>query len=321
MKNMILLSAACASLASIQVAAQNYPAKAIRIIVPVAPGGNVDFVVRGVAQAMSEKFGQQVIVDNRPSASSIVGTQMVARSAPDGYTLLAMANTFATVPPIMPTAGYDPIKDFAAVTLTCLVPQVLEVNPALPVRTVKEFIALAKSRPGQLAYGSGGTGGTGHFAGELFSRQAGIKMLHVPYKGAAPALIDVISGNVQLMFDQLGPSAPHIASGKVRALGLTSLKRAPMFPNIPTIDESGLKGFEDITFNGLMAPAGTPREVLVRLQSEVARVVRLPELHKRYVERGVDLAASASPEEFAAYIKAEFETKGKLAREVGIRME
>ena len=318
---MILLSAACASLASIQVAAQNYPAKAIRIIVPVAPGGNVDFVVRGVAQAMSEKFGQQVIVDNRPSASSIVGTQMVARSAPDGYTLLAMANTFATVPPIMPTAGYDPIKDFAAVTLTCLVPQVLEVNPALPVRTVKEFIALAKSKPGQLAYGSGGAGGTSHFAGELFSRQAGIKMLHVPYKGAAPALIDVISGNVQLIFTPLGPSAPHIASGKVRALGLTSLKRAPMFPNIPTIDESGLKGFEDISFNGLVAPAGTPREVLVRLQSEVARVVRLPELRKRYVMRGVDLADSASPEEFAAHIKAEFETKGELARKVGIRMD
>jgi len=320
-KNVILLSAVCASMASAQVAAQNYPAKAIRIIVPVAPGGNVDFVVRGLAQAMSEGFGQQVIVDNRPSASSIVGTQLVARSAPDGYTLLAIANTFATVPPVMPSAGYDPIKDFAAVTLTCLVPQVLEVTPSLPVRTVKEFIALAKARPGQLAYGSGGTAGTGHFAGELFSRQAGIKMLHVPYKGAAPALIDVISGNVQLMFDQLGPSGPHIASGKVRALGLTSLKRSAMFPNIPTIDESGLKGFEDITFNGLMAPAGTPRELLVRLQSEVARAVRLPELHRRYQERGVDLAASASPEEFAAYIKAEFETKGKLAREVGIKME
>jgi tripartite-type tricarboxylate transporter receptor subunit TctC len=311
---------ACAAAANVA-QAQGYPSKPIRIIVPVAPGGNVDFVARGLAQALSESLGQQVIVDNRPSASAIVGTQMVARSSPDGYTLLAMANTFATVPPVMPSAGYDPIRDFAAVTLTCLVPQVLEVTPALPVRTVKEFIALAKSRPGQLTYGSGGTAGTGHFAGEMFSRQAGIKMLHVPYKGAAPALIDVISGNVQLMFDQIGPSAPHIAAGKVRALGMTSLKRSPMFPNIPTIDESGLKGFEDITFNGLMAPAGTPREVLVKLQNEVARAVRLPELHKRYQERGVDLTASASPEEFAARIKAELETKGKLAREVGIKME
>ncbi len=317
----VLLTALFVSLCSIKTEAQNYPSKALRIVVPVAPGGNVDFVARGLAQALSESFGQQVIVDNRPSASSIVGTQMVARAAPDGYTLLAIANTFATVPPVMPSAGYDPIKEFAAVTLTCLVPQVLEVNPALPVRTVKEFIALAKARPGQLAYGSGGAAGTGHFAGELFSRQAGIKMLHVPYKGSAPALIDVISGNVQLMFDQLGPSAPHIASGKVRALGLTSLKRSPLFPNLPTIDESGLKGFEDITFNGLVAPAGTPREVLVRLQSEVARVVRLPELHKRYQDRGVDLTASASPEEFAAHIKAEFDLKGKLAREVGIKME
>jgi tripartite-type tricarboxylate transporter receptor subunit TctC len=316
-----ILAAAFAAAASVNGAAQNYPAKTIRIIVPVAPGGNVDFVVRGLAQAMSESLGQQVIVDNRPSASAIVGTQMVARSAPDGYTLLAIANTFATVPPVMPAAGYDPIKDFAAVTLTCLVPQVLEVTPSLPVRTVKELIALAKSKPGQLVYGSGGTGGTGHFAGEMFSRQAGIKMLHVPYKGAAPALIDVISGNVQLMFDQIGPSAPHIASGKVRALGMTSLKRSPMFPNIPTIDESGLKGFEDITFNGLVAPAGTPREVLLKLHSEVARAVRLPELHKRYQDRGVELIASATPEAFAAHIKAEYETKGKLAREVGIKME
>jgi tripartite-type tricarboxylate transporter receptor subunit TctC len=322
MNNRTLISAAVlAAASSTHSMAQGYPAKAIRIIVPVAPGGNVDFVVRGLAQALSESFGQQVIVDNRPSASSIVGTQLVARSSPDGYTLLAIANTFATVPPIMPSAGYDPIKDFAAVTLTCLVPQVLEVTPSLPVRTVRELIALAKAKPGQLAYGSGGAGGTGHFAGELFSRQAGIKMLHVPYKGAAPALIDVISGNVQLMFDQLGPSGPHIASGKVRALGVTSLKRAPLFPNVPTIDEAGLKGFEDITFNGLMAPAGTPRDVLVKLQSEVARVVRMPELHKRYMERGVELTASASPEEFAARIKAEYDTKGKLARDAGIRVE
>ncbi len=300
---------------------QVFPSKSIRIIVPVAPGGNVDLVARAVAQPMTESFGQQVIVENRPSASSIVGTQMVARSSPDGYTLLAIANTFAMVPSVISTAGYDPVKDFAAVTLTCLVPQVLEVNPSLPVRTVKELIALAKSKPGQLAYGSGGTGGTGHFAGETFSRQAGIKMLHVPYKGAAPALIDVLSGNVQLMFDQLGPSGPHIQSGKVRALGVTSRKRAPMFPNIPTIDEAGLKGFEDITFNGLMAPAGTPREVLARLQSEVTRVVRIPELRKRYLERSVDLVASASSDEFAAYIKAEFETRAKLARDAGIKAE
>ena len=298
-----------------------FPGKAIRIIVPVAPGGNVDLVARALAQPMSEAFGQQVIVENRPSASSLVGTQFVARSAPDGYTLLAIANTFAMVPSVMPSAGYDPIKEFAAVTLTCLVPQVLETNPALPVRSVKDLIALAKTKPAQLAYGSGGTGGTGHFAGELFSRQAGIKMLHVPYKGAAPALIDVISGHVQLMFDQLGPSLPHIQSGKVRALGLTSLKRSPAAPGIPTMDEAGLNGFEDITFNGLVAPAGTPREILVKLQNEVARIVRIPDLHKRYMDRGVDLTASKSPDEFAAYIRTEFEIKGKLGREAGIRME
>jgi tripartite-type tricarboxylate transporter receptor subunit TctC len=221
----------------------------------------------------------------------------------------------------MPNPGYDPLKDFTGITLTCLVPQVLVVNPSLPVKTVKELIALAKARPGQLAWGTSGTGGTGHMAGELFSRQAGIKMLHVPYKGNAPALIDVIGGQVQLMFDQVSTSMPYITSGKLRPLGVTSLKRSPLLPNLPTVDEAGLKGFEDITFNGLMAPAGTPREILVRVQTEIGKIVRAPDLHKRFLDRGIELAASATPDEFTAYVKAEFDKKAKLAREAGIRME
>ena len=298
-----------------------YPTKAIRIIVPLAPGGNVDIVARSLAQHLTENLGQQIIVENRPGASSLVGTQLAAKSAPDGYTLLAVANTFAMVPSIVTHPGYDPLKDFSGITLTCLVPQVLVVNPALPVRSVKELITLAKARPGELSYATSGPGGTGHMAAELFSRQVGVKMLHVPYKGNSQAIIDVIGGQVMLMFDQVSTSEPYIKAGKLRGLAVTSRARSPLFPGLPTIDQAGVPGFEDITFNGLVAPAGTPREILVRVNEEVAKVVRMPALHKRFLERGVELKASASPEEFSAHIKAEFDNKGKLAREVGIKLE
>jgi tripartite-type tricarboxylate transporter receptor subunit TctC len=219
-----------------------YPSKTIRIIVPLAPGGNVDLVARALAQRVSESIGQQVIIDNRPGASSLVGTQLAAKTAPDGYTLLAVANTFATVPSIVAKPGYDPFRDFSAITLTCLVPQVLVVNPALPVKTVKELIALAKARPGELSYATSGAGGTGHMAGELFSRQVGIKMLHVPYKGNAQAIVDVIGGQVMLMFDQVSTSESHVKAGKLRSLAVTSLTRSPLFPELPTMDEAGAAG-------------------------------------------------------------------------------
>ena len=298
-----------------------YPVRPDRIVVPFAPGGNVDLVARALAQRLHEGLGQQVIVDNRPGASGLVGTHLVAKSAPDGYTLLAMANTFAVVPSIMANPGYDPLKDFMGVTLTCLVPQVLVVNPALPVRSVQELVALAKARPGEMSYASAGTGGTGHMAAELFNRHVGVKMLHVPYKGNAQAIIDVISGQVTMMFDQVSTSAPHIKAGKLKGLAVTSRKRSSLFPQLPTIDESGMPGFEDITFNGLVAPAGTPRETLARMHAEVAKAVRIPELRNRFLEMGVELTASASPDDFTAYIKAEFEKKARLAREAGIKME
>jgi tripartite-type tricarboxylate transporter receptor subunit TctC len=197
---------------------QTYPAKPLRIIVPLAPGGNVDLVARALAQQMSENIGQQVIIENRPGASSLVGTQFVAKAPADGYTFLAIANTFATVPSIVSHPGYDPFRDFSAVTLTCLVPQVLVVNPALPVKTVKELVALAKARPGELTYATSGPGGTGHMAMELFSRQVSIRMLHVPYKGNSQAIVDVIGGQVMLMFDQVSTSEPYIKAGKLRGL-------------------------------------------------------------------------------------------------------
>jgi tripartite-type tricarboxylate transporter receptor subunit TctC len=298
-----------------------YPSKAIRIIVPLAPGGNVDLVARALAQQVSESIGQQVLIDNRPGASSLVGTQLAAKMPTDGYTLLAVANTFATVPSIITKPGYDPFRDFAAITLTCLVPQVLVVNPALPVKTVKELIALAKTRPGELSYATSGLGGTGHMAGELFSRQVGIKMLHVPYKGNAQAIVDVIGGQVMLMFDQVSTSESHVKAGKLRPLAVTSRTRSPLFPQLPTMDEAGVRGFEDITFNGLVAPAGTPREIRVRIQQEIAKAVKTPALRERFIQRGVELRASTNPEEFAAYIKAEFDKKAKLAREANIRID
>lgn len=317
------LAALLASLHWVAALAQgaDYPGRAVRIIVPLAAGGNVDIVARTVADQIAKSLGQPVVVENRPGASSLVGTLLVARSAPDGYTLLAMANTFATVPLIIPNPGYDPLKDFAAITLTCLVPQVLDVTPALPVHSVKELIALAKSQPGKISYASSGNGSTGHMAAELFSSQAGIRMLHVPYKGNSQALIDVIGGQVAMMFDQVSTSAPQIRAGKVRPLAVTSLKRSPLLPDVPTVDESGLAGYEDITFNGLVAPAGTQREILARLNRAVASAVSEPDLYKRFIERGIELKASASPEEFTGYIKAEFEKKKRLAREAGIRAE
>ncbi|MDB5812540.1 MAG: hypothetical protein JWN94_4662 [Betaproteobacteria bacterium] len=315
------LTALAIAMIATGVHAQNYPTKPVRIIVPLAAGGNVDIVARSLAQQLTDNMGQQIIVENRPGASSLVGTQLAAKAPPDGYTLLAVANTFAMVPSIVTNPGYDPLKDFSAITLTCLVPQVLVVNPALPVKTVRELIALAKARPGQLTYATSGPGGTGHMATELFSRQVGVKMLHVPYKGNSQALIDVIGGQVMLMFDQVSTSEAYIKAGKLRPLAVSSLTRSPLFPDLPTIDEAGAKGFEDITFNGLVAPVGTPREILVRMKDEIGKAVRTPALRDRFIERGVELKSSASPEEFAAYIKIEFDKKAKLAREAGIKID
>jgi len=298
--------------------ASSYPTRAVRIIVPFSAGGNVDLVARAIAPQLSKGLGRQVIVENRPGASGLPGAQYVSRSTPDGYTLLAMANTFAVAPSVVRNPGYDPLTDFAGISLTCFVPQVLVVNPSLPVYSVKDLVALAKSRPGDVSYASAGIGGTGHMAAELFNSYAKIKMLHVPYKGNAQAVVDVMSGQVMMMFDQVSTSLGHIRAGKLRALAVTSRKRSPLFPDLPTIDESGVPGYEDITFNGLMARAGTPKEILARLNAEVTKAVRVQVLHDRFLERGGELISSPSPESFTVYVAAEFHKKAKLARQAGI---
>ena len=317
----ILTAAILAAILPAGLLAQSYPTKPVRIIVPLVPGGNLDIVARAVGQRLGEGLGQQVIVENRPGASSLVGTQYVAKSAADGYTLLAMANTFASVPSVIANPGYDPVKDFTGVTLTCKVAQVLVVTPALPVKSVKELVALAKARPGELSYGSSGNGSTGHFAAELFNQKAGLKMLHVPYKGNAQALVDIIAGQVMMMYDQVSTSHPHVKAGKLKALAVTSSTRSSLFPDLPTVDEAGVKGYEAITYNGLLAPAGTPREVLARLQSEVAKAVAVPAMRNNFLERGVELAASSSPDEFTTYIRNDVAASAKLARNAGIKAQ
>lgn len=315
-----MAGALCANAAPGQTAGA-FPAKQIRVIVPLAAGGNLDLSTRAVVQQMGESLGQRILVENRPGTSSLVGTQYVSKSTADGYTLLAMANTFATVPLFVANPGYDPLKDFAGISMHTLVAQLLVVNPSLPVRTVKELVALAKAKPNDMTFASAGAGGIGYTAAVQFNTMADLKMLHVPYKGNSQAILDVMGGQVMMMFDQVSTSTPLIKAGKLRALGVSTRTRSPLLPELPTIDEAGVRGYESVTFNGLMAPAGTPREALVRLHDEVVKAVRNPELRKRALERGVELTASTSPDEFTAYVHAEHAKMGKLMRAAGIKPE
>ncbi len=301
--------------------AQSFPAKLVRIVVPVAAGGTQDIVARTVAQKLTEQLGQQVLVENRPSASSLIGTELVAKAPPDGYTYLAISNTFVSTPAVVRNVTYDPVKDFAGVSITASLPQILVVNPFVPVNSVKELIALAKRRPNELTYGSAGNGAAAHLAAELFSHQAGIKMTHIPYKGNAPALIDLVGGQISLIFDPLNTSIQYVKSGKLKALGVTSAKRSPVFPDLPTIGEAGLPGYETMVFNAILAPAGTPREIIGRMHAEITKAVQHPDVRGRLLQQGVELLASGSPEECSAFIKAETAKYAKIVREAGIRPE
>jgi tripartite-type tricarboxylate transporter receptor subunit TctC len=272
--------------------AQAYPVKPIRIVVPLVPGGNQDIVARAVAEELSKALGQQVIVENRPGQSAIIGTQFVKAAPPDGYTLLSVAVTFARVPAVVKAAG-----------------------------CVQDLVAIAKAKPGEVSFGSSGNGSTGHVAAEMFMRMTGVKLLHVTYKGNAQAIVDVMGGQVAMMFDQVSTSAGHVKGGKLRALGVTTKTRSPVVPEVPTLHEQGLTDFEDVTWNGLVAPAGTPRDVVARLHAAVSKAIANPDMQKRYGERGIELVASPSPQEFSAYVKSEAEAFARLVREAGIKVE
>lgn len=308
----------CAALAPAWGQGVPYPTKLVRVINPVAPGGNQDVVARAIAGQIARGLGQQVIVESRPGLSAVVGTRYVKSSTADGYTLLAMSNTFVRVPAIMADPGYDPLKDFAPVSQTCDVPLVLVVNPALPVKTVQELVQLAKRRPGEITTASSGVGSTGHVAAEMFSRRAGIKMLNVQYKGAAPAIVDLVGGHVMLRFDQVTTSLAFVRSGKLRALGVTTRTRSNVLPDVPTIAESGLAGFHDSTFNGIVAPAGTPREIVMRLHAEIAKAVMVADVRNRFLEQGIELVASGSPEAFGTFLGSQMREFAPLAKQSGM---
>ena len=301
--------------------AQGFPARPLRIVVPAAAGGNLDLVTRNVAQKLSEQLGQQVIVENRPGGNYRVAIDAMARATPDGYTYLAVADSFLYTPLISKTAAFDPLRDFTGVGLVATVGQVLVVHPSVPAKSVGELVAYAKRRPGELNYGSSGTGATGHFAAEMFALQAGIRMTHVPYKGNAPALVDLVGGRLSLMFDTISTSLHHVKSGSLKALGVTTPAPSPLLPGVPTVSDSGLPGYEATIFNALVAPARTPAEVLRRMNAEIRKAVQHPEFRARMREQGVELTASESPEQFNAYMATLTEKYTRVVKAAQIQAE
>ncbi|SMC54858.1 tripartite tricarboxylate transporter substrate binding protein [Polynucleobacter kasalickyi] len=297
-----------------------YPNKPIRIIVPVAAGGNVDIIARTLGVEIGKILNQSVIVENRPSAGSIVGAQAVAKAAPDGYTLLANSSTFFSSPLISVNAGYDPVKDFAPISLTGKVPMFILVNPNVKAKTIQEFIQLAKNNP-DMASGSSGNGSTGHIATEVFAQKTGTKYTNIFYKGNTQSMIDVMSGEVPMMFDQISTALPNMRAGKVRALAITSAERSPLAPEIPTIAESGFPGYEDVTLTILLAPAGTPKEITNKLNLAVQKAWSQPELKTKFAERGIELVASPSTEQFGNLIKSEVSRLSKVIKDAGIKAE
>jgi len=315
MRLVLLLSC----LLALPVAAQQFPSKPVRLVVGFAAGGTTDVVARIVAQKVGEGWGQNMIVENRAGASGMIAADAVAKAAPDGYTLLLSPQTsLAVAPALTGKATYDAAKDFTPITVIGSTPTLMVVTPSFPPKTFAEFVALAKKE--RLAYGSGGIGSSPHMAGELMSAQLGIKMTHVPYKGENPALADTIGGQVPIMFGNISAALPHLRSGKLRALANTGDKRSPLAPDVPTLNESGLKDFAVATWFGLLGPAGLPPELAARIQRDVARAVASPDVQSKLVELGVDLVNS-TPEQFSAFLRAEIARYARVIKEANIKAE
>ena len=297
--------------------AQSYPAKTIRMIVPSAAGGSVDFMARMVANKISPALGQQVVVENRAGSGGVVGTEVVARSAPDGYVLLMAYGSHVINPSLYPKLPYDTLKDFSAISQISVQPLMIIVHPTLPVRTVKELIALAKARPGQLNYATAGSGSGGHLANVIFNHMAGVSMVHVPYKGSSPAIIDLIAGNTQMHIASLITVLPHVRSGKVRGIAVTSAKRSAVVPDIPAVAET-LRGYEVVNSYYLLAPAGTPNEIIARLHAEVAKALREPDVVERLAKDGADPVGN-TPAEATQVIAQEIVKWGKAVKDSGAK--
>jgi tripartite-type tricarboxylate transporter receptor subunit TctC len=291
------------------------------MIVPYPPGGGTDIVGRVMAQKLAESLGQQVVVDNRGGATGSIGAELAAKSPPDGYTIL-MGNISPNSinVSLMPKLPYDPIADFAPVSLVASTPNILVVHPSLPVKTVKDLVALAKANPGVLNYPSAGVGSSSHLAGELLGILTGIKIVHIPYKGGGPAMVDTLSGQMQMMFATMPAAMPHVKADRVRPVAVTSAKRSQTMPQLPTIAETGVKGYEASTWYGVLAPAKTPRAVVERLHGDIVRILAVPDTRERLSTQGFE-PVGGTPEEFAAYIKSEIAKWGRVIRTAGIKAE
>lgn len=300
-------------------AAQSYPSKAITIIVPFPAGASPDLVARAIGQKLNEAWRQPVVIENKPGAGAIIGTETVAKSAPDGYTLLLHSASHA-IAPSMYKLPYDTVRDFAPITRVAFVPNVLIIHPTVPVKNVKELIMLARSKPGTLNYSSSGNGSPAHLAGELFKLLAGIDILHIPYRGSPQAIIALLSGETAMMFSPIPIAMPHVKSGKLKVLGVTTAKRSKVLPDLPTISESGLSGYEVTQWYAMQAPAGTPKEVLAKLNGEVRKILSMPDIVERLSAQGAE-PAPTTPEVLEAYIKTEIAKWAKVVKASGARVD
>jgi tripartite-type tricarboxylate transporter receptor subunit TctC len=299
----------------------DYPNRPVRWIVPFAPAGPTDLMSRAVAEKLSQRLGQQFVVDNRAGAGGNIGAEVVAKAAPDGYTLMiGHVGTHAINVTLYPRIAFDPVRDFTPITLIATLPLALVVHPSVPAKDAKELIAHAKARPGQLNFASAGNGGPTHLTGELLKSSAGIDIVHVPYKGNAAALLDLVAGRVQMMFSNMLTAMPHVRAGKLRAIGISSAKRSPQAPELPTIAESGVPGFAAVPWYGVLGPPGLPRPIVSKLNTEIARALAQPDMHERFVAQGVDLQSS-TPEQFAALIKSEVIKWRKVVRDAGAKVD
>jgi tripartite-type tricarboxylate transporter receptor subunit TctC len=316
-----LLVAAVALAAGPAAYAQEYPNRTVKLVVPFPPGGPLDVTGRLIAQKLTEAWGQSVVVENKPGAGGNIGADLVAKSPPDGYTILMGAlSTHAVNPSLYPKMPYDAIRDFAPITLIAITPNVLVVNPSLPVNSVKELVAYAKGNPGKLAFGSGSNGSAGHLAGELFKADTGTDIIHVPYKGGAPATQALLAGDVQFMFDNLANATAQVKAGKLRALAVTTSERSKLAPDLPTMAEAGLPGFDIATWYGLFAPAGTPAAIVAKWNAEVTKILNAPDTRERLTAQGAE-PAPMTPAQFAAFIEREIPKYARIVKASGAKVD